>query len=54
MENGSWAPTAAKVMKGLLENCKDTVFTESQVKILSAVTEENIAQIDALADEILK
>ena len=54
MENGSWAPTAAKVMKGLLENCKDTVFTESQVKILSGVTEENIAQIDALAEEILK
>ena len=54
IENGSWAPTAAKVMKGLLESCKDTVFTESQVKILSAVTEENIAQIDALADEILR
>ena len=54
MENGSWAPTAAKVMKGLLENCKDTVFTETQVKILSAVTDENIAQIDALADELLK
>ena len=54
MENGSWAPTAAKVMKGLLENCKDTVFTESQVRILSAVTEENMAQIDALAEEILK
>ena len=54
MENGSWAPTAAKVMKGLLENCKDTSFLETQVKILSAVTEENIAQIDALADEMLK
>ena len=54
IENGSWAPTAAKVMKGLLESCKDTSFAESQVKILSAVTEENIAQIGALADEILK
>ena len=54
IENGSWAPTAAKVMKGLLENCKDTSFAEAQVKILSAVTEQNIAQIDALADEILK
>lgn len=54
MENGSWAPTAAKVMKGMLENCKDTSFAETQVKILSALTEENISQIDALADEILR
>lgn len=54
MENGSWAPTAAKVMKGMLENCKDTSFAETQVKILSALSEENIAQIDALADEILR
>ena len=54
MENGSWAPTAAKVMKGLLEECKDITFAENQVKILSAVTEDNIAQIGALADEMLK
>ena len=54
IENGSWAPTAAKVMKSLLEGCKDTTFTEAQVKILSAVTDANIAQIDVLADEILK
>ena len=53
IENGSWAPTAAKVMKGLLEGCKDTVFTESSVKILSAVTDENIRQIGELAGEIL-
>lgn len=54
IENGSWAPTAAKVMKGLLENCKETSFTETQVKILSSLTEENVAQLGALADEILK
>ncbi len=54
MENGSWAPTAAKVMKGLLEGCKDTSFTDTSVKILSSVSEENISQISALADEILK
>ena len=54
IENGSWAPTAAKVMKCLLEECKDTVFAESTVKILSAVSDENIGQIDALADEMLK
>ena len=54
IENGSWAPVAAKVMKGLLEGCKDTVFAENSVKILSSVSEENLAQIDALADEMLK
>ena len=54
IENGSWAPTAAKVMKGMLENCKDTSFAETQVKILSALTDENLSQIDALADEMLK
>ncbi len=53
IENGSWAPTAAKVMKGLLESCKDTAFTEASVKILSAVTDENIRQIGELAGEIL-
>ena len=41
-------------MKGLLEGCKDTVFAENSVKILSSVSEENLAQIDALADEMLK
>ena len=54
IENGSWAPTAAKVMKGLLEGCKDTTFAESQVKILSALTDENKAQLDALADEMMQ
>ena len=54
IENGSWAPTAAKVMKCLLEGCRDTVFADTQVKILSALTEENKAQIEALADEMLK
>ena len=54
IENGSWAPVAAKVMKDLLEGCKDTVFAENSVKILSSVSEENLAQIDALADEMLK
>ena len=54
IENGSWAPTAAKVMKGMLENCKDTSFAETQVKILSALTDENLSQINALADEMLK
>ena len=53
IENGSWAPTAAKVMKGMLESCKDMTFTDTTVKILSAVSAENEAQIDQLASEIL-
>ena len=53
IENGSWAPTAAKVMKGMLEGCKNTTFAETEVKILSAVTEENKAQIEQLAKEML-
>jgi flavorubredoxin len=54
IENGSWAPTAAKVMKGMLEGCKSTTFAETEVKILSAMTEENKAQIDKLAEEMMK
>ena len=53
IENGSWAPTAAKVMKGMLEGCKNTAFAETEVKILSAMTAENKAQIEQLAKEML-
>lgn len=54
IENGSWAPVAAKVMTKMFENSKDITFTESSVKLLSAVTEENIAQLDILASELCK
>ncbi len=54
IENGSWAPTAAKVMTGMLEGCKNLTFTENSVKIISALSDENIAQIDALAKELCK
>lgn len=54
IENGSWAPMAAKVMRGMLEKCKNLQYTENTVRILSAVTEENLGQIDALADELSK
>ena len=53
IENGSWAPMAAKVMKGMLEGCKDTTFTETTVRIISAMNDENISQIDALAEEMM-
>ena len=54
IENGSWAPMATRVMKGLLEKCKNLQYTEATVKILSALSDENRAQIDALAEELCK
>lgn len=52
IENGSWAPAAAKEMKKLLEGCKNMTLG-STVTIRSAMTEENKAQLDALADELI-
>ena len=54
IENGSWAPTAAKVMKGMFEKSKNINWTETTVSIKSAVKSENIAQIEALAEELMK
>ena len=52
VENGSWAPTAAKVMKKMLENSKNLTFAENAVKIVSALNAESAAQVDALAQEL--
>ncbi|MBQ2924888.1 MAG: MBL fold metallo-hydrolase [Anaerotignum sp.] len=52
IENGSWAPKAAGIMKEMLSECKDLTFTDTKVKILSAMNEENIAQLDAMAQEL--
>ena len=52
IENGSWAPTAAKVMKGMLESMKNITYAENSVKIMSALSAESIGQIDALAKEL--
>ena len=54
IENGSWAPTAAKVMRGMLEGSKEITYTETTVKVLSALSDESRAQIDALAQELCK
>ena len=54
IENGSWAPTAAKTMRKMLENSKDLTFTDTMVKILSALNDDSRAQIDALAAELCK
>lgn len=54
IENGSWAPLAAKTMRAMLEGCKNLTFTDTTVKILSALNEDSKAQIDALADELTR
>ncbi len=54
IENGSWAPTAAKTMQKMLEGCKNLTFTETTVKIMSAVNDESMAMIDAMAEELCK
>ena len=54
MENGSWAPVAAKVMKGMLEQCKNLTYADTTVTLLSAPNEENTVQIGALASELCK
>ncbi len=52
IENGSWAPMAAKTMKAILEPCKNLKFTETNVKIMSAMNDENKQQIEAMAGEL--
>ena len=54
MENGSWAPLAAKVMRGMFEKSKNITFTDTTVKILSALNEDSRNQIEALAEELCK
>ena len=53
IENGSWAPTASKVLRDMLDGCKDITLAENNVTIMSALTEENKAQLDALARELV-
>ena len=54
MENGSWAPLAAKVMKDMLSGSKDLSYTDTAVRILSALDDGSRAQIGALSDELCK
>lgn len=54
MENGTWAPMAAKVMKGMLEGCKELTFCENAVQIKAALSDASRAQIEALAEELCK
>ncbi len=52
MENGTWAPVANKVMQKMLEGSKNITYTENNVRILSALSEDSAAQIEALAREL--
>ena len=54
IENGTWAPVAAKKIKSMLEGSKNLTFTENTVTLRSAMSEESKAQILALADELCK
>ena len=52
IENGSWAPMAAKIMKNILSESKDLRFADTTVRIRSALNDESRAQIEELADEL--
>ncbi len=52
IENGTWAPIATKLMKAKIESCKNLTFAENGVKIFSSVSEQNLAEIKALAQEL--
>lgn len=54
IENGSWAPLAAGIMKGMFDKSRDIRFTDTTVKILSAMNEASRAQLDELAEELCK
>lgn len=54
IENGSWAPVAARIMKSQLENSKNLSYTDTTVKIMSALNDESIEQIKSLAAELSK
>lgn len=54
IENGSWAPLAAKVMKEMFAKSKKLTFTDTTVRIMSALSEDSSAQLEALSEELCK
>ncbi|MDD6525612.1 MAG: MBL fold metallo-hydrolase [Firmicutes bacterium] len=54
IENGSWGPMANKIMKAMFEKCKDITYLDTNITILSSMSDKNIAEIDSLAAELLK
>ena len=53
VENGGWAPIAAKLMRERLEKCNDMIFAENTIRIFSAMNAENVTQMDALVKELV-
>ncbi|MEE1442355.1 MAG: flavin reductase [Blautia sp.] len=54
IENGSWSPTAAKVMKNMFAKSKNITWLENQVTIMSSLSDENVEQMDNMAEELCK
>ncbi len=54
IENGTWAPMAAKLMRGLLETMKNMTVLENQVTLRSAMSEENKGQIEAMMEDLVR
>jgi len=54
VENGTWAPQAAKVMRSMLEECKDLTFTDTTVRIYSALNAQSKEQLETMAEELCK
>ena len=54
VENGSWAPQAAKVMRGMFEKSKNITFTDTTVRVISALSDESREQIEKVTDELCR
>ena len=54
VENGTWAPTAARVMKGLFEKSKNLTFCANEARIMSALDDRSRTALAALADELCR
>ena len=54
IENGSWAPTAARVIKAKFEKSKNITWLDTTVTVKSSLSADNIAQLEAMADELMK
>ena len=54
IENGSWSPTAAKVMKNMFAKSKNITWLDNKVTIMSSLSDENVEQMDKMAEELCK
>jgi flavorubredoxin len=54
IENGTWAPSCVRVIKSMLEGCKDITFAQNSVTIKSSLNDASLAQLNALAEELCK